>query len=92
MNRLRESCYLLLSAWLLGLSWYSYHARELLVCWLFFSALFVCLALIVLSGALAIYAGEYLTVWARSATAMTPAVLGFSKVHLKYMWDARKPK
>ena len=92
MNQLRESCYLLLPALLLGLSLYSYHARELLVCWLFFSVLLVCLALVVLSGVLAVYAGEYLEVLARNAAAMTPAVLGFSKLHLKYMWDAKKPK
>jgi hypothetical protein len=94
VNSLRETCYLLqFTALILGLSLYSYHARELLVCWLFFIVLFVCLALIVLSGILAIYVGQYLTVWAHNATATTTAVvLGFSKLHLKYIWDARKLK
>jgi len=40
---------------------YSYHVRELLVCWLFFSPLFVLLAPVILGGVLACYAGKYAT-------------------------------
>jgi hypothetical protein len=48
-----------LSGLLLGLSLYSYRARQLAVCWLFFSLLFVLLALLMLGGAFACYAGKY---------------------------------
>jgi len=46
------------SGLLLGLSVCSYHVRELLVCWLFFTLLFVCLALVLLGGVFAVYASE----------------------------------
>jgi hypothetical protein len=46
---------------------YSYHVRELLVCWLFFSPLFVLLALVIL-GVLACYAGKYATHGASTIT------------------------
>jgi hypothetical protein len=62
------------SGLLVGLSLSSYHVRELLVCWLFFSLLFACVALLLLSGVLAVQAGEYLAVWARSATGITPVL------------------
>jgi hypothetical protein len=45
-------------AFLLGLSLYSYHAQELLVCWLFLGLMFVALALIILMGVLGYYAGK----------------------------------
>lgn len=60
-------------ALLLGLSLYSYHVRELLICWLFFSVLFVCMMLVFLIGELGVCAGECVTVWARSAAETTPA-------------------
>jgi hypothetical protein len=59
---------------LLGLSLCSYHLRELLVCWLFFSVLFVCMMLLILIGELGVYAGECVAVWARSAAEMTPVL------------------
>src|SRR5229473_6394478 len=62
------------SGLLLGLSLYFYHVRELLVCWLIFTLLFVCLALVILGGVLAVHVGEYLTVWARTLAGMTPVV------------------
>jgi hypothetical protein len=67
-------CVLSVGGPLLGLSLYSYHVRELLVCWLFFIALFVCMMLVILIGELGVYAGECVTVWAHSATVMTPPV------------------
>jgi hypothetical protein len=66
---------------LLGLSVYSYHVRELLVCWLYFSVLFVCMMLVILIGELGVYAGEYVAVWARSTAGMTP-VLEFAAIEL----------
>jgi hypothetical protein len=59
---------------LLGLSLYSYHARELLVCWLYFGVLFVCMMLVILIGELGVYAGECVAVWARSTAKMTPVL------------------
>jgi hypothetical protein len=60
-------------ALLLGLTLYSYHLRELLVCWVFFSVLFVCMMLVFLMGELGVSAGERVTVWVRSAAETTPA-------------------
>ena len=92
MNPLRESHYVSqFSGLLVGLSLSSYFIRELLVCWLFFSLLFVCVALLLLSGVLAVQAGEYLTVWARTLAGMTPVVaLAHTDVPLKNISDARK--
>jgi hypothetical protein len=50
-------------AFLLGLSLYSYHAQELLVCWLFLGLMFVALALIILMGVLGYYAGKCVVGW-----------------------------
>ncbi|HVS88510.1 MAG TPA: hypothetical protein VHF01_09870 [Candidatus Acidoferrum sp.] len=81
------------SGLLLGLSLYSYHVRELLVCWLFFSLLFGSLALVILGGVLACYAGKYVTVWARTAAPVTPVLeLGSGELHLETISDARKFK
>jgi len=75
----------------LPLSLYSYHVRELLVCWLFFSVLFVCLALLILIGELGVYAGECVTLWARTATRITPVLVPApAKVPLKNMPRATK--
>ena len=49
---------------LLGFGVYSYRVRELLVCCLFFSLLFVWLALVILGGVLACYVGKYAIHWA----------------------------
>jgi hypothetical protein len=70
-HRVSRSCGLLL-----GLSLYSYQVRELLVCWLFFSLLFVLLALLILGGVFACSAGKYVThwAWARTTAPVTPAL------------------
>jgi len=47
------------TALLFGLTRYSYRAKELLVCWLFFCSFFAVLALILLGGALAAFAGQH---------------------------------
>jgi hypothetical protein len=60
---------------LLGLGLYSYRVRELLVCWLFFSALFVSLGVVMAGGVLACYAGKYVFHWASSAAPVTPVVV-----------------
>jgi hypothetical protein len=81
------------SGLLLGLSLNSYRVRELLVCWLFFSLLFVLLALLILGGVLACYAGECVAVWVRTAAPVNPALaLGSADLHLKTIPDARRLK
>ncbi len=92
MSQLRESHRVSqFSGLLLGLSLYSYHVRELLVCWLFFSVLFVLLALMILGGVLACYAGKYATHWARTTAPVTPVLaLGSAELHLKTIPDAKK--
>jgi len=92
--QLRESHHVSqFSGLLLGLSLSSYHVRELLFCWLYFSLLFVGVALLLLSGVLAVRAGECLTVWARTVTGLTPAVaLAHAELPLKNISDARKLK
>jgi hypothetical protein len=70
--------------WLLGLSLHLYHLREVLICWLFFSLVFVSLALLILAGALACYAGECVIAWASKAARETPkVVLGPPEIQLK---------
>jgi hypothetical protein len=74
----------LISVVLLGLGLYSYHARELLVCWLFFLLLFVPLALVILGGVLACYAGKYVLDRAGTAARSAPAAaLGAGELHLE---------
>jgi hypothetical protein len=78
---------------LLGFNLHGYYLRELLVCWLFFSMLFVSLSLVVLGSVVACYGGKYLTVWARTAAGVTPVVaIGPGKLHLKSISDRRKLK
>lgn len=78
---------------LLGLSLYSYHVRELLVCWLFFSVLFVCLVLAILIGELGVHAGQCVAVWARSTTVITPVLaLASAKSSLRIVLRARELK
>jgi hypothetical protein len=61
LHKLLPGFYVLpLSAFLLALSRYSYRAKELLVCWLFFCSLFVSLAVLLLSSVLAWYAIHHL--------------------------------
>ena len=53
------SYFLGFSALLFGLTRYSYLARELLVCWLFFCSLFAVLALALFAAVLAAFAGQH---------------------------------
>jgi hypothetical protein len=70
--------------WLLGLRLHLYHLQEVLICWLFFSLVFVSLALLILAGALACYAGECVIAWASKAARETPkVVLGPPAIQLK---------
>jgi hypothetical protein len=69
---------------LLALSLYSYHAQELLVCWLFFSLAFASLVLVILGAVVVWYAGNHVIHWASMATRATPTVvLGPAELHLK---------
>lgn len=71
---------------LLGLSLYSYHVRELLVCWLFFSALFVSLSAVMAGGVLAFYAGKFVLDWAGSEARVAPVlVLAPVEIQVKTM-------
>jgi hypothetical protein len=92
VHQLRETYYgSQFSGLLVGLSLYFYHVRELLVCWLFFSVLLVCIMMVILLGELVVYAGESLTGWARSTTGMTP-VLRFASIKLpvkQYLRDKK---
>jgi len=74
---------------LLLVSLYSYHVRELLVCWLFFTALFAALAFLVLTGALARYAGKYAIHWVSATARVAPVVgLGPDETCLKTVPDS----
>jgi hypothetical protein len=64
-----------------GFGLYSDHVWELLVCWLFFSLLFVVLALLMLGGVLACYAGKCATHWVRMAAPVS-AVLALASAEL----------
>ena len=78
------------SGLLLVLSLYSYHARELLVCWLVFTSICVCVTLLILIGLLGVYAGERLTVWARATAGMTPVLaLAYVKHSVRRVSHAR---
>jgi hypothetical protein len=94
LNYLRENYRVSqVSGLLLGLSLNFYRVRELLVCWLFFSLLFVLLALLILGGVLACYVGECVTVWARTTAPVSPVLaLGSADLQLKSIPDARKLK
>jgi hypothetical protein len=64
LRRLREYQRVsLFSGIFLGLSLHSYHLRELLACWFFFCLLFALLALLVLGGLFASYAGRLVLDW-----------------------------
>jgi hypothetical protein len=77
----------------LGLNLYFYRVRELLACWLFFSILFVVLALLVLGAALAWYAGKWATDWARTTMPLTPVpVLASAGVHAETTSSATQVK
>jgi hypothetical protein len=81
------------SGLLLGLSLFSYHVRELLVCWLFFCLLFVLLALVILGGVLAAHAGNHAIHWASTAVRVAPMVaLDSDEIQLDAISGARKLK
>jgi hypothetical protein len=81
------------SGLLLGLSFYSYHVRALLVCWLFLSLLFVPLALVILGGVLAGYAGKYAVRWAGTPMRVISIVaLGSGELQLDAISGGRKLK
>jgi hypothetical protein len=64
LRRLLAGFYVLLfPALLLGLTRYSYRAKELLVCWLLFCSLFALLAVLFLGSVLACYAVHHLLNW-----------------------------
>ena len=92
MHQSRENYRVLqFSGLLLGLSLFSYHVRELLVCWLFFALLFVSLVLLLLGGVLASLAGKYVIHWASTAASVRPVVaLASVELHLKPVSDAEK--
>ena len=72
------------SGLLLGLGLYSYQVRELLICWLFFSLLFVSLAIVVLGGVLAAYAGKNVIQRASmAARVVTVVAVGSGELQLK---------
>ena len=75
----------------LGLILRSYCLRELLACWLFFSLVFVLLALIVFGSVLAFCAGRRVAHWARTATQATPIVdFGPGELRVKTILDDSK--
>jgi hypothetical protein len=85
VNPLRENHRVFqFSGLLLGLGLYSYQVRELLICWLFFSVLFVSLAIVILGGVLAGSAGKYLIQRANMAAGVVSVVaVGSGELRLK---------
>ncbi len=72
------------SGLLIGLGLFSYHVRELLICWLFFSAPFLLLALLLLGGMVACDAGQYFVCWVGTRVQIKPVIeLIPDKVHLE---------
>jgi hypothetical protein len=94
LSYLRKArCVSLFSGLILVLGLYSYHARELLAGWLLFSLVFVSLALLIIGGVLACYAGKYIIHWASEAARVTPVVaLGSGELHLRIILDGGKMK
>ena len=78
---------------LLGLSLFSYHLREILVCYLIFTVLFACIMLLILVGELGVYAGEYVAVWVHLTTVKTPVLaLVSSEPSMKIVFQASEIK
>ena len=78
---------------LLGLSLFSYHLREILVCYLIFTVLFACIMLLILVGELGVYAGEYVAVWVHLTTVKTPVLaLVSSEPAMKIVFQASEIK
>jgi hypothetical protein len=79
------------SGLLLGLSFYSYHVREFLVCWLLFCLLFALLALVILGGVFAAYAGNHAIHWASVAVRVAPIIaLDSDEIQLDALPGGRK--
>jgi hypothetical protein len=77
---------------LLGLGLFSYHLREILVCYLIFTVLFACIMLLIFIGELGVYAGECVSVWVDLTTVKTPVlVLVSSEPSMKIMLQASDP-
>jgi hypothetical protein len=75
----------------LGLSLTSYRLRELLLCWLGFSLLFVLLALAILVVVLACYAGRHAARWVLAVAPDAPVLaLGSAEPDLKALADGTK--
>ena len=76
LRRLLARFYVLqFSTFLLCLTCYSYRARELLACWLFFCFLFAVLAIAFLCALLACYEGQYLLNWVGAANTVIPELV-----------------
>jgi hypothetical protein len=76
LHRLLAGFYVLLfPALLLGLTRYSYRAKELLVCWLVFCSLFALLAVLLLGSVLACYAVHHLLNWMSVAKTVSPELV-----------------
>lgn len=72
-RRLSVRFYLLaFSALLLALTRYSYRAKELLACWLFFCSLFAALVLVFFGAVLAGFATQYFLKWLNVANLVIP--------------------
>ena len=68
----------------IGLFFFSYHVRELLVCWLFFSVPFALLALLLLGVVVACNAGQHLVHWTGARIEVEPlVVLAVDEVQLE---------
>ena len=68
-------CFLPFFAFLVGLARYSYRAKELLICWLFFCLFFAVAVLMFLGAVLACQAGHYLVRWVRAAYIVIPELV-----------------
>ena len=80
-------------AFLLGLSLYPYHVRELFVCWLFLGLIFVALALVILVGVLVYYAGKCVVRWViTTARVMPTTALSPAELPLKTISDGGELK
>ena len=92
--RLQENQYVLqISGLLLGLGLFSYHVRELMVCWLLFCLLFVLLVLLIFGGVLACYAGQCVIDWVSTTPRVTPVVtLTTDDLQLKTISDCLELK
>lgn len=75
---------------LLGLGLYSYHVRELLVCWIFLGLVLAVPALAALGILLACFAGQYLISRIRSAATVAPEFVVYpSGLHPEVILAAR---